>query len=109
MLHAYLDESGIHESAAICVIGGYFAGKGQWRRFETAWRKLLADFSVPLGEFHASELIAKQGFFFAWSRTRLNEFLNALAATIASHTKIHPVGASIVKITSPALGIPRVM
>lgn len=27
MIDAYLDESGIHDKAAICVIAGYFGGR----------------------------------------------------------------------------------
>lgn len=64
MIDAYLDESGIHKEASVCVIAGYFAGRGKWKRFEDDWRQLLADFNVPMERFHAKNFFrnAKDGF-----------------------------------------------
>ena len=45
MIEAYLDESGIHGGAKICVIAGYFGGPGKMRKLEKAWKRALADFS----------------------------------------------------------------
>src|SRR5580698_4734839 len=96
MLDAYLDESGIHDKAEVCVIAGYFGGPGQWRKFEAAWRALLVSFSVPMNKFHAKDIYPKPcGFFHGWSAARHFEFLSAIAATIAAHKKIHPVGFGI--------------
>jgi len=57
MIEAYLDESGIHDGAAVCVIAGYFGGPGQWHKFERLWRKSLDRAGVPLEKFHALNLI----------------------------------------------------
>src|SRR6185437_8468888 len=56
MVEAYMDESGIHDGAHVCVIAGYYGGKNQWRSFEQRWRKILKDTNTPaLKEFHAIE------------------------------------------------------
>lgn len=99
MIDAYLDESGIHNGAAICAIAGYFGAHGQWRKFERAWRRVLKRFRVPIDEFHAKDLYPKAtGFFWRhWKHSdEHEEFLKALAETIADHSKIKPVGFGIV-------------
>jgi hypothetical protein len=98
MLHAYLDESGIHDGAAACVIAGYFGGRGQWRKFEADWCKMLKHFNVPMEEFHAKDIFPKaKGFFHPskWSGDH-QVFLSAIADTIARHPKIHPISAAII-------------
>jgi hypothetical protein len=101
MIDAYLDESGIHDGAAYCVIAGYFGGRGQWRKFEGAWKQLLRDFKVPMEKFHTKHLYPepKPGTWFCdqWSRRDdYKLFHNAIATTISDHKKIHPVSAGIV-------------
>jgi hypothetical protein len=94
MLDAYLDESGIHDGAAVCVIAGYFAHRAPWRAFETDWKRLLYRFKVPIHEFHTKDLFPRaNGFFHGWNRH--NEFLEAVASTIARHRLIHPIGGGI--------------
>jgi hypothetical protein len=98
MLNAYLDESGIHNGAAVCVVAGYFGGRGQWRKFEDDWRKMLADFNVPLEEFHAKDIFPKaKGFFHHtnWNGD-IESFRWAIAETIAAHKKVHPISAAII-------------
>ena len=92
MLNAYLDESGIHDGAQVCVVAGYFGKKGPWRKLEASWKATLEqkDFRVPLKEFHAKDLIKRRGFFQAWSNDRYQEFLRALGKTVAE-CHIHPV------------------
>ena len=98
MIDAYLDESGIHDGAAICVIAGFFSGRGQWRAFERDWRKMLHRFDVPMEEVHAKDLIPKrQGFFLKLRDTRHDpeELLNQMAETVARHT-VYPVAAGVI-------------
>jgi hypothetical protein len=61
MIEAYLDESGVHGTAPICVIAGYFGGARQWAELEAAWRRILNDASVPLEEFHALDFVKTGG------------------------------------------------
>jgi hypothetical protein len=98
MLHAYLDESGIHDGAAACVIAGYFGGSGQWRKFEADWRNMLAAFNVPMDEFHAKDIFPKAKGFFHPSKCRGDHqvFLRAIGEIVARHKKIYPVSAAII-------------
>jgi hypothetical protein len=99
MLHAYLDESGIHSGAEVCVIAGYFAGRGKWKKFESDWRSLLADFRVPMEKFHSKDLFPKpKGFFHPaesdWGGD-WESFLDGIAEVVSRHEKIHPISAAI--------------
>jgi hypothetical protein len=95
MIEAYLDETGIHDGAAYCAIAGYFAGKGQWKKFEQCWRKALADFDVPLEKFHALDLMKRHKAFFGWQDQKHQAFLERLAEAITKY-KIYPVSAGII-------------
>lgn len=94
MIDAYLDESGVHQGAEVCMIAGYFGGRGQWRKFGNAWEQVLGDFDVPLNEFHAQNLVKRTNFFHGWTDTESNELQFALAQTIAEF-KIHPVAQGV--------------
>jgi hypothetical protein len=96
MIDAYIDESGIHDGALICVIAGYFGGRGKWRKFEADWKRLLKRFDVPMEEFHAKDLfpVARGWFRHHWNGDH-SGFMEAVADTIASHPKITPVSAGI--------------
>lgn len=90
MIDAYLDESGIHDGAEVCVVAGYFAGRGQWRKFEKAWRKAFADFGMPIEEFHAKDLLKKDD-------PKYRTFTESLGQVIAAFApKIHPISAAII-------------
>jgi hypothetical protein len=95
MIDAYIDESGIHDGAKVCVIAGYWGGRGQWRKFEKDWRSLLRTFGVPLEKFHATELLPKRGFFFDWDRATHESFLDGVVATITRY-KIYPVSFGVI-------------
>ena len=98
MMDAYLDESGVHDDARVCVIAGFFGGSGKWKKFANDWRALLKRFDVPLAEFHAKDIFPKpRGFFHPTNWNGDHEaFRSAVAQTIAGHTKIHPVSAGII-------------
>jgi hypothetical protein len=87
MIDAYLDESGIHDGAAICVIAGYFGGRGQFGKLDQAWKRVLEDFNFPVADLHATDLIKSH---------RHAPMLKVLAETIARQSKIHPVSFGIV-------------
>lgn len=106
MLNAYLDESGIHDGAAICVIAGYFGGPGQWRKFEGEWRKALAASGVPLAEFHANKFVEGRGYFFGWPPEQKRRMANDLAQAIVAH-KIYPISFGLVVSDFKALSEPQ--
>jgi hypothetical protein len=96
MLHAYLDESGIHDQAKVCIIAGYWANPNRWRTFESDWKRLLSEFRVPMEELHATQLLRRQGFFKDWGGHKYSAFLERVALTIASHKRIRPISAGVV-------------
>jgi hypothetical protein len=97
MIEAYLDESGIHDGAAVCVIAGYFGGEGKWKKFEADWNGLLADFSIPAERFHAKNLFPeRKGWFLDHWSGQHQSLLDGIGFTIAKHEKIHPVSAGII-------------
>jgi len=71
VIEGYIDETGIQEGSKICVICGFFGGKGQWKKFERDWQKALSDNGVPIEEFHALDLVGRNGkrrkFFYDWT------------------------------------------
>jgi hypothetical protein len=87
MIDAYLDESGIHDGAKVCVIAGYFGGPGQMKRFERAWKETLAKYSFPMKDFHAKDLIKSQ---------KHLPMLKSLAKTAGQQPKVYPVAYGLV-------------
>jgi len=86
MIDAYLDESGIHDGAEICVVAGYFGGSGQFRKLASAWQKVLAKHGVALEKFHATEMVRAR---------RYQPMLLELAQTIGEY-RVYPVSFGIV-------------
>src|ERR1700721_2948126 len=86
MIDAYLDESGIHEGAAICVITGFFGGSSGWKALEECWEPILRNHHVTLEEFHAKDFL---------KQTKNAALLGELVVLISSIKKIHPVCFSI--------------
>jgi hypothetical protein len=87
MIDAYLDESGIHGGAKVCVIAGYFGGPGQMKRLEKAWKKTLYDYSFPMKEFHAKDLVKS---------SKHQPMLKSLAKLVGEQPKIYPVAFGLV-------------
>ena len=52
MFQAYFDESGIQDSAPVCLVCGYFGGPGQWQ-FGNEWKDVLDEYGI--NEFHAKQ------------------------------------------------------
>jgi len=86
MLEAYLDEGGIHDGAAFCVVAGYVGRRNHWRHFEDAWKEVLAEFGFTLADFHAKDWMKSDS-----KRPILLELANAI-----SRYAIYPVSMGIV-------------
>lgn len=87
MLEAYMDESGIHEGAHVCVIAGYWGSKKKWERLEKRWPEIIRSANEPtLKEFHSSEFWNskgdRRGVFANWSDEKADKFINDLVACI---------------------------
>ena len=77
MMEVFLDESGIHDGASVCVVAGYFGQRSHWRHFERAWKDVLLRFGFQLKDFHAKN----------WMKSRAKRpLLIELAKTIGKYS-----------------------
>ena len=99
MLSAYLDESGIHEGADICVVSGYFGGENQWKKFDHHWTKILRDYGVP--ELHSKQFWGRDkkgkriGPYKDWDDAKAEKFLSKLVSVIEQATA-YPIASLVV-------------
>jgi hypothetical protein len=84
-LRHILDESGIHDGAQVCIIAGYFGRRNAWERLEADWRSILSAHHVPLGEFHAKDLVKTH---------RYKDLLKELADCIARRD-LFPISSGV--------------
>lgn len=106
MIQAFLDESGIHEDAKVCVIAGYYGHPGAWRKLDERWRKILVRANVPLDNFHALDLIEHRKFFFTMPRTEHAKLVTELARTVAMF-RVYPVTVALIVADFRALAGPQ--
>ncbi len=97
MLVAYLDESGVHGDADVCVVAGYFGGVNQWRQFERQWKSILVKFDIS--GFHAHRFWAKShgrsvGEYIGWDKARRDRLIRELTSAITSR-RIYPVAGAV--------------
>lgn len=95
---SYLDESGIHEGAAVCVIAGYFGLQNHLRRLERGWKQVLTDARFPMEGFHAKTLIKS---------IKHAPMLKALGKAIAKQTSVYPVCYGIVVDDFNSFSLPQ--
>ena len=100
MVEAYMDESGIHEGAHVCVVAGYWGSKKKWTRFEGCWKEIIKAADEPtLKEFHSTAFWnskgERHGVFANWSDEKADKFINDLAECIVE-AKIFPTSAVLV-------------
>lgn len=87
MIEAYLDESGVHDQANVCVIAGYFGALEPMRKLERAWKRVLKSFDFPMERFHAKILVKSRQY---------EPMLKKLAKTIGKQRGVHPVSYGII-------------
>lgn len=61
LLRAYFDESGIHSSSKVIMVGGMVGIPEQWAALEIDWNQLLVNVGLPY--FHATECAAGSGIY----------------------------------------------
>jgi hypothetical protein len=98
MLHAYLDDSGTHDSSPVCVVAGYFGTDVQWARFDAQWRFVLQSYGIE--EFHASRFWAHCSGANISEYKELDEekssrLIRSLLEVIALSRRIYPIGCSV--------------
>jgi hypothetical protein len=87
MIDAYLDESGIHSGAKVCVIAGFFGEQEPMRRLETAWIQTLNNFNFPMADFHAKNLLPKR---------QHEMMLWELSKVIDRERQVYPISQAII-------------
>jgi hypothetical protein len=95
MIQAFLDESGIHDGAEVCVIAGYYGYPGAWETLGNCWINILRSARVPVDKFHALDLIQHRGFFFQMQRDEHEKLITDLACAVAS-VKVYPVTVGLI-------------
>ncbi|HUS19188.1 MAG TPA: hypothetical protein VMZ25_06025, partial [Terriglobales bacterium] len=86
MLKVFLDESGIHSGAEVCVVAGYANSARRWKVFEQLWKQRLN--KAGLLEFKAARFFRRNsdgsgcGDYHGWKREELIALFNDLVAII---------------------------
>lgn len=98
MIEGYFDESGIHDGAKVCIVGGYYGTQAAWRKFEREWFKILAHYPELQNEgFHARRFFGRDpagrriGPFAGWSDEKANKLLERLVQGILRN-RVFPIG-----------------
>lgn len=100
VIESYLDESGIHDGARICVVAGYYGNHAAWRKVEREWRVVLRRHGLESHGFHAKEFWGRKngkrvGVYTEWSDEQADQFLDSLVQIIMRN-RIFPVGNAII-------------
>lgn len=101
MIEAYFDESGIHDQAKVCVVGGFYGTQAAWRTFERQWNKIIADYpELHDCGFHAKEFFdrangKRTGHYKNWNDDKTRKFLDRLVQAIMRN-RIFPITYGIV-------------
>jgi Protein of unknown function (DUF3800) len=98
VLHAYLDDSGTHDSSPVCVVAGYFGSERHWTTFDAKWRAILDSFGIE--EFHANKFWAcVEGAnvteFRGWDDAKCGSLIRSLLNLISESKRIYPVGCLV--------------
>ncbi|MEO6323804.1 MAG: hypothetical protein ABIQ65_04190 [Thermoanaerobaculia bacterium] len=95
MLKAFVDESGIHDGASICVVAGYVGTAAQWQLLD----ELLA-LTVPNEVFHAKDFYARRsggrrvGRYKGWSDERASTHLEHFVRSVET-TGVRQIAAAV--------------
>ena len=98
MLQVYMDDSGSHDGAHNCVIGGYWGSVNEWRKFEREWNAILDEYGIE--EFKSRTYFRMSNGrrvppYREWDNKTYAGFLDKLLGTIASR-KIYPFATGII-------------
>jgi hypothetical protein len=95
----WTDESGTHSGSAWCVVAGYRASPGQWKRFDAEWRAVLNQYGV--GAFHSKQYFnrkvitdPKRNPYLNWPDKKAASYFGDLLGVIKGR-KIYPVGCAV--------------
>ena len=85
VIAAYMDESGVHAKAPVCVVAGYVAAADKWVSLVDSWQKVLhlPEFNVTV--FHATECWAQDKEFSGWCLEKRQSLVRELSSVVLNH------------------------
>lgn len=102
------DESGIHDSAVVCLLAGYIASVPQWTLFTERWNRILVEYDVA--DFHSKDFFAssdgrrvgkylslsaaERRSYGGWTDQRANDFIAGLTSVIDAGN-VYAIGAAV--------------
>jgi Protein of unknown function (DUF3800) len=100
MLECYLDESGIHAGAKVCVVAGFYGTQHAWRKFENQWKRIISNHPELTDGFHAKPFFRREngkrvGVYENWSDEKARNFQSRLVQVITSN-RVFPIGFGVV-------------
>jgi hypothetical protein len=110
LFKAYMDESGIHGDAAVCVVAGFIAPLERCASLESSWRKLLKDHDLDY--FHAKDYAKTSGPFRMWKADRKRRFAISAMALLSEGLGLldlggrNPINVAVAVDTSDFKGLP---
>ena len=110
ILEAYFDESGIHDQAQVCVVGGFYATQTGWRNFERQWNAIIEDYpELANCGFHAKKFFRRENekrveVYKGWPDEEADKLLERLSQAIMRN-RIFPIGYGIVVKDFKALSL----
>lgn len=81
ILKTYMDESGIHDGAAVVAVAGYISRPKYWR----AWTKDWNAAKRPVKVFHSTDCANFRGEFEGWDKDRRDAFVAKLLPILPRH------------------------
>jgi hypothetical protein len=95
----WTDESGTHSGSAWCLVAGYRASPGQWKRFDAEWWAVLNRYGVEA--FHSKQYFnrkkitdPKRNPYLNWPDKKAASYFGDLLGVINGR-KIYPVGCAV--------------
>jgi hypothetical protein len=83
-IHAFMDESGVHDGSPVVTVAMYAAQQHDWHAFAHDWNAA----KHPIKVVHAVDCANRTGEFTGWDRARRNAFAANLLPVLAGHNMI---------------------
>jgi hypothetical protein len=87
LIQGYMDETGIHDGAAITGVAAYFSNAQTWKHFTRRWLHVLRDFDLNETDFHMIDYTGRQNAFKGWSTGDQLALGKKLFPLIPRHTR----------------------
>jgi hypothetical protein len=100
VVESYMDESGIHDTAKICTVAGFYGTHAAWRKFEREWRDVLKKYDLENHGFHAKEFWGRANGrrvppYDSWDDAKADKYIDLLIQVVMRN-RIFPFGHGVV-------------